>query len=268
MSLDERLRVKPGSAADLASRDPADTLGMEKAQAESHLEASREKLAKLHELLWADNSRALLLILQGMDTSGKDGAIRHVMSGVNPQGCTVTSFKQPTPEELDHDFLWRIHKNVPARGDIGIFNRSHYEDVLVVRVHGLVPKETWSARYRQINDFERMLTENGVAVLKCFLHISKDEQAERLQARLDDPTKNWKFSEGDLAERARWDQYIEAYEEALTRCSTEEAPWHIIPADRKWIRNAAVSRLVVKTLESFKLRWPKPKLDLRRIRVE
>jgi PPK2 family polyphosphate:nucleotide phosphotransferase len=203
-----------------------------------------------------------------MDTSGKDGTIKHVMTGVNPQGCRVTAFKQPTPDELDHDFLWRIHRAVPARGEIGIFNRSHYEDVVVVRVHGLAPRETWRARYDQINAFERMLTRNGVVILKFFLHISRDEQRERLQARLDDPAKNWKFSEGDLAERARWDQYVAAYEDAISRCTTEWAPWRIIPADRKWVRNAAVAHTIIETLEALKMRWPRPRIDVGRIVIK
>jgi PPK2 family polyphosphate:nucleotide phosphotransferase len=268
MAWSDRLVVNPGAKVSLARSDPRETLGLSKRRAEADLEMDRARLAELHELLWAENQRSLLVIFQGMDTSGKDGTIKHVMAGANPQGCRVTAFKKPTPDELDHDFLWRIHRAVPARGEIGIFNRSHYEDVVVVRVHGLASRETWRARYDQINAFERMLTRNGVVILKFFLHISRDEQRERLQARLDDPAKNWKFSEGHLAERARWDQYVAAYEDAISRCTTEWAPWRIIPADRKWVRNTAVARTIIETLEALKMRWPRPKLDVKNIRIE
>jgi PPK2 family polyphosphate:nucleotide phosphotransferase len=200
-----------------------------------------------------------------MDTGGKDGTIRHVMSGLNPTGCTVTSFKVPSEEERDHDYLWRIHNAVPARGMIGVFNRSHYEDVLVVRVHGLVPKKVWAARYRQINDFERTLNENGVKILKFFLHISKKEQAERLRERIRDKSKNWKFSEADVRERRLWGSYQKAFEDALERCSTPWAPWHVVPADRKWVRDALVARAMVKALEGLRLRYPKAKTDLSKI---
>jgi PPK2 family polyphosphate:nucleotide phosphotransferase len=268
MPWSDRLIVKPGSAVRLSDHDPADTLGLDKGAAQSELEDLRERLGELHQLLWAENRRALLVVLQGMDTSGKDGTIRQVMSGVNPQGCTVTSFKKPSEEEADHDFLWRMHRAAPCKGDIGIFNRSHYEDVLIVRVDGLVPREVWSARYDQINAFERILAESGTTVLKFFLHISKEEQKERLQERLDDPTKNWKFSAHDLEVRKKWDQYAGAYEDALTRCGTGQAPWRIIPAGRKWVRNVAVARTIVETLESFKMKWPRPAVDLKKIRIE
>src|ERR1051326_7995997 len=214
--MSHKVRVKPGSKVDLGEFDSGDDLGQDKDAAKQELETLRERLAELHELLWAENKRALLVVLQGMDTSGKDGTIRHVMSGVNPQGCRVTSFKQPSREEADHDYLWRVHAAAPGFGDIGIFNRSHYEDVRVVRAEGLVPKETWSQRYDQINAFEKHLTECGTTILKFFLHISKDEQKRRLQERLDDPKKNWKFDAHDLEARKRWDDYTEAYEEALT----------------------------------------------------
>jgi PPK2 family polyphosphate:nucleotide phosphotransferase len=192
-----------------------------------------------------------------MDTGGKDGAVRHVMSGLNPSGCTVTSFKAPCPHDLAHDFLWRIHRETPARGVIGVFNRSHYEDVLVVRVRELVPSAVWKERYQQINEFERMLTENGTRIVKFYLHISKGEQKRRLRERLSDPQKNWKFSEGDLAERKLWPRYAEAYEDAINRCSTEWAPWYVVPANVKWARDAMVARVLLETMDSMRLRWPK-----------
>jgi PPK2 family polyphosphate:nucleotide phosphotransferase len=268
MKWKERVRIGAGEKPQLHERDPGDRLGLSKGSAQEELKGLRKRLADLHELLWAENRRALLVVLQGMDTSGKDGTIRAVMRGVNPQGCVVTSFKQPSDEELDHDFLWRVHKAAPARGDIGIFNRSHYEDVVVVRVEGLVDKDTWKARYEQINAFERGLSENGTTILKFFLHISKDEQKKRLQARLDNPEKNWKFSEHDLVGRAKWHDYMEAYEDAISRCSTDYAPWHIVPADRKWVRNLVVSRVIVETLEGMDMKYPRPKLDVGKIRIE
>jgi PPK2 family polyphosphate:nucleotide phosphotransferase len=196
-----------------------------------------------------------------MDAGGKDGTIKHVMGGVNPQGCQVTSFKQPTARELAHDYLWRIHMAVPSRGYIGIYNRSHYEDVLVVRVHNLVPEEVWSTRYEQINHFEKLLAETGTTILKFFLYISKEEQKERFEARLTDPTKNWKFSAGDVKERRYWDDYMLAYEEALSRCNTPWAPWYIIPANRKWYRNLVVSQTIVETLEKLDMHYPPPLAD-------
>jgi PPK2 family polyphosphate:nucleotide phosphotransferase len=224
-----------------------------------------ERLRELQTLLFADGRFSLLVVLQAMDTGGKDGTIRHVMSGLNPAGCIVTSFKVPSSEEASHDFLWRIHKAAPARGMIGVFNRSHYEDVLVVRVHGLVPKRVWKARYRQINEFERHLTENGVTILKFYLHISKAEQAKRLRERISDKKKNWKFAAGDVEERKLWGKYQRAYEDALNRCSTPWAPWYVVPADRKWARDALVARTMVRALEGLSLRYPKPKVDLSKI---
>jgi PPK2 family polyphosphate:nucleotide phosphotransferase len=262
------LIATPGSKHRVQDFDPADTLGWDKEKALGAIEANRERLGELHELLWAENKHTILLVLQGMDTSGKDGTIRHVMTGVNPQGCHVTSFKQPTEEEADHDYLWRIVRALPARGDIGIFNRSHYEDVLIVRVHDLVPKDTWKARYAQINTFEKHLTDNGTVLLKFFLNISKEEQRQRLQERLDDPTKNWKFSEGDLAERKHWQDYMEAYSDILTKCSTDNAPWYVIPSDRKWVRNLAISTVLAKALEGLDMRWPKPRFDPKSITIE
>jgi PPK2 family polyphosphate:nucleotide phosphotransferase len=215
----------------------------------------------LQNKFYAEKKRALLIVLQGMDTAGKDGTIRHVMSGINPQGCSVTAFKVPNSEELSHDFLWRIHKAVPERGMIGIFNRSQYEDVLVVRVHKLVPKDIWQARYDEINRFERNLAENDVKILKFFLHISKEEQKKRLDDRLHDPHKKWKLSKADGKERKLWDDYVAAYEAMLHQCSTEYAPWFIIPSDHKWFRNLAVSRIIVETLEGFDMHFPQSPED-------
>src|SRR5438445_11106245 len=227
--------VKPGIKVSLKDYDPDDTspYGSSK-EAEADLQKQLDALVKLQHLLYACSHKALLIILQGMDTSGKDGTIRHVMSGLSPLGVQVKAFKVPTAEELAHDFLWRIHKEVPRKGDIGIFNRSHYEDVLVVRVHELVPRKIWKARYEQINQFERMLVKNDVIVLKFFLHISKSEQKKRLEDRLTDPTRYWKFALPDVEERRHWSAYRKAYEEALTRCSTKWAPWYVVPADHKW----------------------------------
>ena len=257
MDFRRKLMVPPDKKIKLAEYDPADTYGYENdEETKAKLEKTIQRFDGLQYLLYAEKKRALLIILQGMDTAGKDGTIRHVMSGVSPQGCSVTSFKVPNSEELAHDFLWRVHKAVPAKGMIGIFNRSQYEDVLVVRVHKLVPKKTWKARYDEINRFERNLAENDVKILKFFLHISREEQKKRLYERLHDPRKKWKFSEADAAERRHWDDYIAAYEAVLSRCSTEYAPWFIIPSDHKWFRNLAVSRILVETLEEFDMRFP------------
>lgn len=225
----------------------------------------RENIAHLDELghrLYAENRQALLLVLQGMDTAGKDGTIRTVMRGINPQICRIASFKAPSHVELDHDFLWRIHKETPRRGEVGIFNRSHYEDVLVVRVEQLAPESEWQTRYDRINEFERLLTQGGITIVKCFLHVSKDEQRERLQARLDNPQKRWKFNRSDLDTRARWDDYQAAYEDALNRCNTDVAPWYIIPSDRKWYRNLAVSQLVLDTMRQMDPQFPQPEGNL------
>ena len=265
MDLGKHLIVKPGKSARLDKRDADDTLGVKKN--DNLLKKNVEKLRELQHLLYADKRHALLIVLQALDAGGKDGTIRHVMSGVNPQGCQVTSFKAPSTEELDHDFLWRIHHNVPRRGDIGIFNRSQYEDVLIVRVHKLVPKEIWSKRYGQINDFEKMLDQNGVTILKFFLHISKDEQLKRFQSRLSDPAKNWKLSLPDFREREHWDEYMEAYEDALTNCSTGHAPWYVIPSNQKWFRNHAISCIVIETLEKMKLKFPPASIDVSKIKL-
>jgi len=264
------LVTRPGRTIRLRGVPTDDTAGLvDKPAARARLAEELERLRDLQHLLYADNRFALLVVLQAMDTGGKDGTIRHVMSGFNPSGCVVTSFKVPSIEEREHDFLWRAHHAVPPRGSIGVFNRSHYEDVLIVRVHKLVPREEWQLRYRQINDFERILSENGVHILKFFLHISKGEQQRRLKARLKDPTKNWKFSEGDLFERKFWAKYQDAYEDAINRCSTPWAPWHIVPADHKWVRDTLVAHAIRLKLESLDLRYPKPlsKAALSRIKV-
>jgi PPK2 family polyphosphate:nucleotide phosphotransferase len=263
------LIVKPGKKVRLSEINPEGTLGFkDKDKALEILERNRLKLADLHTLLYAENKHSLLIVLQGMDACGKDGTVRHVMNGINPQGCEVTSFKVPSVEELDHDFLWRIHKAVPARGNIGIFNRSHYEEVLVVRVHNLVPEAVWSKRYKQINHLEQSLAENDVTILKFYLHISKDEQKKRLVERLADPTKNWKMSPQDLKERELWKDYMKAYEDALTECSTEYAPWFIIPANKKWFRNLAVSQIIIEALESLDMKYPKLSFDPKKIMVK
>jgi PPK2 family polyphosphate:nucleotide phosphotransferase len=258
----EPFLVSPGTPVNLAEHDP-DYTGeyKSKKQAAKDLDDYRDRLRELQEVLWAEDRHALLIVLQAMDAGGKDGAIEHVFHGVNPQGCHVTSFKVPTSEELAHDFLWRVHRAVPGRGEIGIFNRSHYEDVLVVRVDNLAPEAVWRQRYDQINHFEKLLADTGTTILKFYLHISKEEQKERFQARLDDPRKNWKFSMGDVEKRAQWDDYMAAFEEALSRCSTPWAPWYVIPANHKWYRNLALSRIIVETLAALDMHYPPPLAD-------
>jgi PPK2 family polyphosphate:nucleotide phosphotransferase len=263
----KELMVKPGKKVRLGQYDPDETLGWDKGRkTKENLEKSLQKLDSLQYLLYAERKRALLVVLQALDAGGKDGTIRHVMSGVNPQGCSVTSFKAPSSEEAAHDFLWRIHKAVPKHGDIGIFNRSHYEDVLVVRVHNLAPKEVWSTRFDQINQFEGMLARNNVKILKFFLHISKDEQKKRFMQRIDDPDRRWKISLADFQERKFWDEYTNAYEDALTKCSTEDAPWFIIPSNKKWFRNLAVSHVIAETLENMQMKFPSPSVDVKRLK--
>jgi PPK2 family polyphosphate:nucleotide phosphotransferase len=266
--LDRELIVKPGSKIKLEKLDPAATFGYHKDSACDRVAENLEKLAALQYKLYAESKRSLLVVLQGIDAGGKDGTIKHVMTGMNPQGVDVTSFKVPEGAEKRHDYLWRIHQAVPQWGKIGIFNRSHYEDVLVVRVHDLVPKKVWSERYEQINDFERMLSDSGVHIVKFLLYISKDEQAKRFQERIDDKEKNWKFSPADVKEREYWDQYIEAYEDMLRKCSKHHAPWYVIPANNKWFRNLAVSQILVDTLEKMDLKFPKPIADLKKIKFE
>lgn len=240
----------------------------DRGKAEARTAEDIAAIAELQNRLYAEGQRALLIVLQATDTGGKDGTIRNVLGPLNPQGVQVTSFKAPSSTELAHDYLWRIHQAVPAKGMIGVFNRSHYEDVLVVRVHGLAPLEMIEQRYDQINAFERHLSENQVTILKFFLHISRDEQKARLQARLDDPSKHWKFNPDDLKERARWREYEEAFEIALARCSTRHAPWFVIPADRKWYRNAVVARIIRRTLEDMDPRYPKESYDAARIVID
>jgi PPK2 family polyphosphate:nucleotide phosphotransferase len=253
----ERFEVKPGKKFRLRDRDPDDTVRLsDKDVALEAQQKNTRKLSDLHDLLYAAQSHSVLIILQGMDASGKDGTIKHVMSGVNPAGCAVTSFKVPTTEELGHDFLWRIHKEVPRRGYIGIFNRSHYEDVLVTRVHKLVPEKVWKSRYDRINEFERLLADNNVLLLKFFLHIGKEEQQCRFDQRKDQADKNWKISDADARERAFWDDYQRAYEDALEKCSTRQAPWYVIPANKKWFRNLAVSQIVVDAMEELDMKYP------------
>jgi PPK2 family polyphosphate:nucleotide phosphotransferase len=264
----QQLQVR-GDKCSLTDWDPRATPACrDKAEAAERLERNLARIDALQYLLYAEGHRSLLLVLQGMDTSGKDGLIRKVMTAFNPQACEVWSFKVPTPEEAAHDFLWRIHRAAPRRGEIAIFNRSHYEDVLVVRVHELVPRAVWSRRYEEINEFERHLHDHGTTVLKFFLHISREEQQERLLARLDEPRKHWKFSEGDLAERQRWKEYQRAYEDALARCSTEDAPWFVIPSDRKWYRDLAVSEIIADALERMDPKPPKVTLDVKRLRAQ
>jgi PPK2 family polyphosphate:nucleotide phosphotransferase len=259
----KKLLVQPGRPVKLKKIDPGGTPGCDsKEQAIEELPGMLEDLRALQYRLFAENRRAVLVVLQAMDAAGKDGLVRGVFSGFNPQGCSVTPFKAPCAEELDHDFLWRIHKAVPPKGEIGVFNRSHYEDVLVVRVHGLVPPEVWKPRYDQINAFEKLLTANRVTIVKFFLHVSREEQKKRLLERLDNPERNWKFSEADLAERKYWDDYQAAYEDALGRCSTPQAPWYVIPADHKWYRNWAVAHILLRTMRDMTLKFPAPRGDV------
>ncbi|MBX3031751.1 MAG: polyphosphate kinase 2 family protein [Chloroflexi bacterium] len=255
-SLSQLLRVEPGSRIDLDRFDAQRTHGWKREDAELHQAEQEARLTELQERLWAEGKRSLLIVLQGIDAAGKDGTIRKVMDAFNPQGCTVTGFKVPSSEELRHDYLWRIHHHTPGKGSVAIFNRSHYEDVLIVRVHGLVPRDVWRRRYRQINDWERLLTEEGTVIRKFFLYIDRDEQRERLQARIDDPNKRWKFSASDLPEREKWDSYRKAFEDMLEKTSTKDAPWYLIPANRKWFRNLAVSTVLAETLTAMDPRYP------------
>jgi PPK2 family polyphosphate:nucleotide phosphotransferase len=265
----QQIIIPPGTKIELKDYSPEYSGGYKR---ESEIKDKMAKIKKqmraLQELLYAERKHPLLIILQAMDTGGKDGTIKHVMSEVNPQGCCVTNFKVPSVEEAARDFLWRVHKAVPPKGIIGIFNRSHYEDVLIVRVHNLAPKDVWRARYDQINSFEKILVANGTVLLKFFLHISKEEQKKRLEARLCDPTKQWKFSEVDVRERAYWDDYMTAYEDAINKCSTEWAPWHIIPANKKWYRDFLVGEFIVETLKRLDMKYPQLKIDPARVKIE
>ena len=271
MKLSHKFLLKPGKTArklKLKHWDPDYDPGRKREDMESEFAHFSSQMSELQYKLFADNTKSLLIILQGVDTSGKDGIIRHVMGALNPQGCYVMPFKVPTTEELEHDYLWRVHIAIPPKGQIVIFNRSHYGDVIAVRVHNLVRNNELTLRYRQINDFERYLSENHVTILKFFLHISKDEQKKRLEERLKDPTKRWKISESNLQDRKYWDKYMESYEEALSRCNTKLAPWYIIPANAKWFRNWAVANIIVKTLESMKLEFPEPGIDVSKYTIE
>ena len=254
---------RPGRKVDLQELDPDDTHLVRGGKAEAKVEnaAIQKRLANLQELLYAGHQWKLLIVLQGMDTSGKDGTIRHVMAGFNPVGTRVVSFKKPSPEELDHDYLWRVHRQTPGNGEAVVFNRSHYEDVLIVRVHGLVPKSTWQKRYDDINAFEQMLHDEGTVILKFFLHISKEEQRARLQARIEDPTKRWKFQHSDIDERKLWKDYQRAYEDALSKTSTKWAPWYVVPANQKWYRNYVVGSTIVEALENMHMKYPEPDLS-------
>jgi PPK2 family polyphosphate:nucleotide phosphotransferase len=261
--------VTPGKKVKLSKIDTSDKGKFEdKGDAEQASEKTLEKLKDLQDVLYAEGKHALLVVLQAMDAGGKDGTIRHVFSGVNPQGCQVTSFKAPTELELAHDYLWRVHSAAPRKGMIGIFNRSHYESVLVERVKELVPKRVWQKRYEHINAFEKLLADEGTVILKFYLHISEEEQKRRLEDRLHDPTKNWKFNAKDLEERRHWDAYVEAYEDALEKCSTDYAPWYVVPADQKWLRNWVISDTIVRTLEELDLHYPAPAPGIENLEVE
>jgi PPK2 family polyphosphate:nucleotide phosphotransferase len=262
------LAVPPGTNVSLASFDPSTTHGHRHDEAEGELRKGVERLSDLQDRLWAERKHAVLIVLQGIDTAGKDGTIRHVVGAFNPQGCRVWSFREPSAEERSHDFLWRVAARTPARGEIAVFNRSHYEDVLVVRVHRLVPASVWSRRFDHINAFERMLVDEGTTILKFFLAIDRDEQRRRLQARLDQPDKTWKFSRHDVAERARWKAYRTAFEDCLSKTSTDWAPWYLIPANHKWFRNLAVARIVGDALSDLRPAYPRPEPNLAGLKVE
>ncbi len=267
MNYSKHFLVKPGSKVKLEKIDASFRDKHEdQSSADSLLEKYTQRMRELQYLLYAENKRSLLIILQAMDAGGKDGTINHVLGSMNPQGTRVYGFKVPSAEEASHDFLWRIHQAAPHRGQVAIFNRSHYEDVLVSRVHGFVPKKVWSKRYDLINDFEKNLVESGTHILKFYLHISADEQLERFKQRIDDPARHWKISESDYREREYWDDYAKAFEDALSKCSTEYAPWFVIPANHKWFRNLAVSQIVVETLESMKMVFPNPSVDITQIK--
>jgi len=261
----DHFALKPGNKVKLKEFDPDFHESYNKESAIAEADSLQEKMWDLQEKLYAQSTQSLLIVFQAMDTGGKDGAIKKVFEGINPQGVRVTAFKAPTLVELNHDFLWRVHPHAPPKGYIGIFNRSHYEDVLVVRVNNLVPRKIWEKRYDHINNFERLLADNGTRIVKFFLHISKDKQKKRLQARLDNPDKNWKFSTGDLPVREQWDDYMAAYEAALTRCNTDYAPWYVVPANRKWYRDLFITRVIAETLEDMKPVFPPPEVGLDKV---
>jgi len=260
--------INPNSKINLSKFDPEDDQLFKgnKEEGEDKILKLNEKLEILQEKMFAEHKHKVLIILQAMDTGGKDGVIRRVFDGVNPQGVRVAAFKVPSQNELDHDYLWRVHQQVPAKGEMVIFNRSHYEDVLVVRVHNIVPEEIWQKRYEQINHFEKLIAEEGTMILKFYLHISKEEQRTRLLARLDEPDKNWKFNPGDLKERELWKDYLKAYEDAIERTSTAWAPWFVIPANKKWYRDLVISQILVDQLESLDMKYPEPFKDLEQYR--
>jgi PPK2 family polyphosphate:nucleotide phosphotransferase len=266
----KKLDVKPGSKIRLKDFDPGyhGKHGSHKS-ALPEIEENRQKMDELQYLMYAENKHSLLVVLQGLDAAGKDGVVRHVFTGINPEGCVAVNFKEPTAKELAHDFLWRVHPHVPAKGSVAIFNRSHYEDVLVARVHDLVPEKVWSKRYDQINDFEQLIaTENNTTILKFFLHISKDEQLARFKKRLDDPARQWKISDSDYKERDYWGDYTKAFEDVLDKTSTEHAPWFIIPSNHKWFRDLAISQIIVRQMEDMNMQLPKPTVNLAEIRRE
>ncbi|MEO2039391.1 MAG: polyphosphate kinase 2 family protein [Martelella sp.] len=263
MDFRKKLAIEPGSTVSLADIDPHQDGGIEsKEEGKEKLSGILDEITPLQEMLYAEKKHALLIVLQGIDAAGKDGVCWHVIRAMNPQGTYVASFKQPTEVEKAHDFLWRVHQRVPAMGQVAVFNRSHYEDVLVARVHNLVSKQEWSKRYHQINNFEEFLTENGVTIVKFFLYISKDEQLERFEKRLEDKDRQWKISASDYAERDRWDEYIEAYEAMLSHCSTAHAPWYVIPANRKWFRNLAAADIIHRTMLDMQIESPRPTVDI------
>jgi PPK2 family polyphosphate:nucleotide phosphotransferase len=263
-----RLRVMPGTRVKLADLDPNATHGHRKESSKESLAEGLTRLNSLQDRIYAESKHPVLIVLQGIDAAGKDGVIRHVMNAFNPMGCPVTSFKVPTTIEAAHDYLWRVHQHTPGRGEIAIFNRSHYEEVLIVRVRDFVPKSVWSRRYAQINDWEKMLVDDGMTILKFFLFIDPEEQRQRLQDRIDNPAKRWKFRSADLGERKLWDQYTVAYEDALSRCSTEWAPWYVIPANRNWFRDLAVAEIVADTLDDLKPAYPPGEPGMEGITVE
>jgi len=267
-SLVGKLRVDPGQKVKLRDEDAGRRFGWEEEAARAATARLCEELEALQYKLYADGRFALLVVLQAIDGGGKDSTIRHVLSAFNPQGCTVTSFKAPTPEELRHDYLWRIHRRVPRQGEIAVFNRSHYEDVLVARVDGLVSREVWGARYTQINEFEKLLHGANTRVVKLFLHISRDEQKRRFQERLDEPSKQWKFDPADLKKRKQWADYQSAYQDMLERCSTSHAPWYVVPGDHKWLRDLAVAQILKAALSELPLRFPKLTYDPKSIHID
>jgi PPK2 family polyphosphate:nucleotide phosphotransferase len=266
MDYRKKFAVEPGTKVRLSKIDADDTGEQTREKALPEIQSHVERMGKLQYLLYADGSQSLLVVLQALDAAGKDGVIRHLFSGMNPQGTSVFGFKQPSRDEAAHDFLWRAHQRAPGKGEVAVFNRSYYEDVLVVRVHKLVPQPVWSKRYDLINDFEKMLSQNGTTILKFFLHITPEEQLARFKQRLEDPSRHWKISENDYSERQLWPQYIEAYEDAIALTSTKRAPWYVIPANHKWFRNLAVSQIIADTMDGMGLKLPPTRVDIADIR--